>query len=113
MVVIGHGGLRSRVMSVMAISHSLSSELPTITKWPAAFQMVPDAAGRRVWLNNTRYGKALLDIVNDSDILLQNRLRLENDVAAVRGNVDLVAHQGVCVIHISQKWQSPGNPRQA
>src|SRR5215469_5975089 len=66
---------------------------------------------KRLRLKQVLFRKTLLDIVNDADVFLQDLLRLKNDVAAVRGNIDLVSHVVVSVIHI-YKGQSPRSPRQ-
>ncbi len=57
-------------------------------------------------------GKPLLHIVDNSNVFLQHLLRLKNDIAAIRRNVDLVPHERVYVIHILDERQSPRNPRQ-
>lgn len=81
------------LISALPTIHPLarcSSNMSEIV-WQQLLRNWQDAALRRVWLNNTGCGKALLDIVNDPDIFLQHLLRLENNVTGIGGNIDLVS----------------------
>src|SRR5579864_3051200 len=54
-----------------------------------------------------RSGGGLGHIVNDADVFLKNLLRLEDDVAAVGGNIHLVPGESVDVVHIVEQRDNP------
>jgi len=55
----------------------------------------------------------LLEIINDANVLLQRLLRLEDNAAAVGGNIDLVPRERVVVKRIVEKRDRTGGAGQS
>ena len=66
-----------------------------------------------MWILTGQGLLALIEVFYHADVFLEHLLRLENDVAAVGGDIDLVDCERVEVVEIVEKGDSLGGTGQS